>query len=424
MDPARREILCGWIEIEDGKIKALGEGDAPREALDMSGDLIMPGMVNTHCHMAMTLFRGLGEDVDDRLYRYILPLERDCVTADVVRAGSELAALELIRGGVTCVADMYYFEDVVGEVIDQSGLRGIVGQTIGDFSPPDHHSFDEGFARCDALVDRFGDHPRVIPSIAPHAPYSTGPDVMQRVAEWAEDNPGARVQMHLAESEHEMRWCADNYRVRPVELVAQSGLLRDGLIAAHCLHIDEAEAVQLAEAGVGVAHNARSNGKAGRGIAPVAMMRERGVRVGLASDGAMSGNTLDLFAQMAPASMFQSIANGSRSALPARDIVAMATIEGADVLGLQARIGSLEPGKSADLIRVSLDEPRAQPLYDIYSALVFVLSAGDIRATMVAGEWLMRDGAVATLEQERIVANANRIAKDFETHIEQLEKDL
>lgn len=411
------EIARGWLRLAGDTIAEVGAGDPPGPFEDMGGDLLMPGMVNTHCHMAMTLFRGLGEDVDDRLYRYILPLERDCVTAEAVRVGSRLAALEMIRGGVTTVADMYYFEAEVGRVCAEAGLRGVVGQTLGDFAAPDHGGFDEGFALADALVAEFGEHPLVTPSIAPHAPYSTGLEIMARVADWAEANPVARVQMHLAESDHELRWCAGTHGARPVEVVARAGLLRRGLIAAHCLHVDEGEAARLAEAGVGVAHNARSNAKAGRGIAPVAMLRAAGVPVGLATDGPMSGNTLDLFAQMAPASMFQSLAARRRSPLTAREIVEMATLGGARVLGLDARIGSLVPGKQADLIRVTLDGPHAQPLWDVYSALVFALNATDVVATMVAGRWLMRNRAVETLEAPRILADAGQVAATFGAHV-------
>ena len=411
------EIARGWLSIDGDRIAGIGEGDAPGPFEDMGGDLLMPGMVNTHCHMAMTLFRGLGEDVDDRLYRYILPLERDCVTADAVRAGSRLAALEMIRGGVTTVADMYYFEAEVGRACAEAGMRGVVGQTLGDFHAPDHDTFDKGFALADALVAEFADHPLVTPSIAPHAPYSTGVDVMARVAGWADANPAARVQMHLAESDHELRWCAETHGARPVEVAARAGLLRRGLIAAHCLHVDEDEAARLAGAGVGVAHNARSNGKAGRGIAPVAMMRAAGVQVGLGTDGPMSGNTLDVLAQMAPASMFQSLLAGRRSALTAREIVKMATLGGARVLGMGDRIGSLGPGKQADLIRVRLDGPHVQPIHDIHSALVFALGASDVAATMVAGRWLMRERAVETLEAARVLADARQVATGFGAYI-------
>ncbi|MEO8881953.1 MAG: amidohydrolase [Devosia sp.] len=421
VDQAMTAYENGWIQIEGDVIRAVGSGKPPvpagAEVIDAGGDLIMPGMVNPHCHMAMTLFRGLGEDVDDRLFRYILPIERKFVTPEMVVAGSRLAALEMILGGVTTVADMYYFEDRVGHVINESGMRGVVGQTLADFDPPDHKSFDEGFARTDELVAEFAGHARVTPSIAPHAPYSTGSEVLKRVAEWSEAHSGVPVQMHLAETAAELDWCARHFGLRPVGFADTTGILKPGLVAAHCRYLDRSEIELLAERGVGVAHNARSNGKAGRGTAPVAAMRRAGVPVGIATDGPMSGNTLDLFSQLAPVSMFQKTLGSSRRLMPAAEVIRMATIEGARVLGLDDRIGTLEAGKQADLIRVDLSAPRLHPIYDIYSALVFAALASDVRDVMVGGSWLMRDRQVLTLDRKKVLRDALQVAESFKIEI-------
>ena len=421
VDPAMTIHDGGWLAVEDGIIRSLGDGPAPvlpgAEIVDVAGDLIMPGMVNPHGHMAMTLFRGLGEDVDDRLFRYILPIERKYVTPQMVRAGSRLAALEMILGGVTTVADMYYFEREVGRVVDEAGMRGVVGQTLADFDPPDHRSFDEGFGLVEELVAEFAHHPRVTPSIAPHAPYSTGPDVLKQVVKWADAHPGVPVQMHLAEMQTEMEWCQKHFGLRPVAFAATTGILRPGLIAAHCLYVDRDEIDVLARSGVGVAHNARSNGKAGRGIAPVSAMRQAGIPVGIATDGAMSGNTLDLFSQFAPVSMFQKLLGGSRKPMPAAEVIEMATIGGARVLGLDSKIGSLEVGKAADLIRVDLSAPRLHPIYDLYSMLVFAALPSDVRDVMVDGRWLMRDREVLTLERHQVLRDAGQVADSFRAEI-------
>ena len=425
MDAAMTEIARGWIGIEGSRIATLGAGDPPPpgpddSTEDMGGDLVMPGMVNPHCHLPMTLFRGLGEDVDDRLFRYILPLERALVDADAVAAGAALGALESIRAGVTTIADMYYFEDRIGDVLDAAGLRGVVGQTLADFAAPDHGTMDEGFARLDALADRFAGHPRITASAAPHAPYSTGPAVMERVARWAADT-GLPVQMHLAETRDEIAWAAREHGCTPVELARRTGLLSPALVVAHVMYPTPGDIDLIAVSGCGVAHNARSNGKAGRGIAPVAALRARGVPVGLATDGPMSGNTLDLFAQMAPASMFQKIAAGSRAVLPCRDVVRMATIEAAAALHIDARTGSLEPGKEADLIRISLDDPRLHPIYDIWSTLVFAALPCDVRGTMVAGRWLMQDRVVQSLDPGATLAAALAVAERFRGRIAEIE---
>ncbi|ABD56155.1 amidohydrolase family protein [Jannaschia sp. CCS1] len=421
VDDAMSEYRDGWLLIENSKIAALGDGPPPdtkgAEFCNMGGDIVMPGMVNTHCHMAMSLFRGLGEDVDDRLYRYMLPLERKFVSADMVRVGSTLSALEMIMGGVTCVADMYYHETQVADVIATSGMRGVVGQTLANFDPPDHTSFDEGFALCDALVEHCAGMPRVTASIAPHAPYSTGMDVMERVAGWHADHPETRIQIHLAETEAEVAWAHDTHGMTTTAVCDAAGLLKPGTIAAHCLLISDADIDILARTDTRVAHNARSNGKAGRGMARVEDMRRAGIPVGLATDGPMSGNTLDLFSQFGVASIFAKVLGGSRKPLPTRDVIRMATIEGARVLGLEAQTGSLEVGKAADLIRIDLSAPRMQPIYDPYSVLVFATMPTDVRDVMVDGIWLMRDRTIETLEPARVLADANQVAGQFRTEI-------
>ncbi|MBJ7578098.1 amidohydrolase [Devosia sp. MC532] len=425
MDDALTVHESGWVRVDGDTITAIGSGPAPKvdgaEVIDCNGDIVMPGMVNTHCHMGMSVFRGLGEDVDDRLYRYILPLERTFVSPEMVRIGSAMSALEMIAGGVTTVADMYYFETQVGDVCDRAGLRAIVGQTLADFDPPDHKTFDEGFARVEELVERFAGHALVTPSIAPHAPYSTGLKTMERIAEWSAAHPDVPVQMHLAESTLEVNWARDTHGKSTVAVTADAGLLKPNLIAAHCLQLDDADIAMMAEHQVCAVTNPRSNGKAGRGIAPVEKMRNAGIPVGIGSDGAMSGNTLDLFSQFAPASMFAKLLAGSRKPLPALEIIRMATIEGARALSLNLKTGSLEVGKQADLIRISLAAPRMHPMYDPYSALVFAAMPSDVTHTMVAGRWLMRDRTVLTLDTAKTVADANQIARQFKTEMARLD---
>ena len=425
MDAGLTEFAKGWIRIEGDRIAALGAGAPPDDAgevIDMGGDLVMPGMVNPHCHMTMTLFRGLGEDVDDRLFRYVLPLERQCITPETVEIGTRLAALELIRAGVTTVADMYYFETTVGNVVAEAGMRGVVGQTLADFDAPDHKSFDEAFALTEELAETFAGHPLVTASIAPHAPYSTDIPVMARIAEWSDAHPDVPVQLHMAEMVSENEWAERTHGTRPVQVVDTAGLLKPGLIAAHCLFVTDDDMDRMAAQDVRVAHNARSNAKAGRGIAPVEAMRQRGIPVGIATDGPMSGNTLDLFAQFGPVTMFQKLLGNSRKPMPAVEVIRMATLEGAKVLGMDGKIGSLEPGKQADLIRISLDDPRLQPVYDVYATLVFAAMPSDVRNVMVAGKWLMRDRAVMTLEQDKVVADALQVAADFNARIQEIDR--
>ncbi|MEP4755467.1 MAG: amidohydrolase family protein, partial [Nitratireductor sp.] len=296
-----------------------------------------------------------------------------------------------------------------------------VGQTIADFDPPDHATIDAGFALTEELVAEFAGHARVIASIAPHAPYSTDIAVMNRVARWADDHPDVPVQIHLAEMDSEMDWCAKNHGLRPVEVVEKAGLLRKGLICAHCLHVSQSDIEKMARAEVRVAHNARSNAKAGRGIAPVEAMRAAGLPVGIATDGPMSGNTLDLFSQFAPVTMFQKLLGHSRKPMPGVEVIRMATVEGARVLGLDKRIGTLEPGKQADLIRIDMTAPRLQPVYDPYATLVFSAMPDDVRDVMVAGSWLMRDRTVLTLERKQVLRDALQVAARFKAEMTRID---
>ena len=406
----------GHVVVEGERIAKVGSGPGPRgrvdEVIECAGDIVMPAMVNPHAHLPMTLFRGLGEDVDDRLFRYVLPLERRFVNPAMVRVGTRLAAVETIRAGIGTVADMYYYEEEVGRVLDAAGLRGVVGQTIADFDPPDHATIDEGFARFERLRAEFAGHPRITASLAPHAPYSTGPDVLRRCADVAE-RTGVPIQLHLAEMASEMAWCAEHHGTRPVDLVDRAGLLTEGLIAAHCLYLNDGEIALLAGRGVRVAHNARSNAKAGRGIAPVTALLDAGARVGIATDGPMSGNTLDLFAQFGPVSMFQKLAGGSRMPMPAWQVVRMATRGGAEVLGLADRIGTLREGMQADIVVVSVAAVHMRPLYDPYAALVFCANPADVRGLMVGGIPLLEEKALRTVGEEDAIAEADKLATRF-----------
>jgi cytosine/adenosine deaminase-related metal-dependent hydrolase len=425
IDPAMTAHPSGWLQIDGTTITALGSGTPPTipgaEIIDCGGDIVMPGMVNTHCHMAMSVFRGLAEDIDNRLYRYILPLERKYVTPDMVRTGSALSALELIQGGVTTVADMYYYETEVGRVVAEAGLRAVVGQTLADFNAPDHATFDEGFELVERLADEFSGHSLVTASIAPHAPYSVGVKMMGQIARWSDAHPGVVVQMHLAESDMEVKWASETYGASSTELVKQSGLLKSGLVGAHCLHLSDSDIELIAEADVRIATNPRSNGKAGRGIPRIESLRKAGVPVGIGTDGPMSGNTLDLFSQLAPLSMFAKLRGKSRAPLPAATVVRMATIEGANVLSLHDKTGSLEPGKQADLIRISLAAPRLHPIYDPYSMLVFAALPTDVTDTMVAGRWLLRDRQVQTVDPKKALRDALQIAHQFKAEMTRID---
>ncbi|MEM7442919.1 MAG: amidohydrolase [Pseudomonadota bacterium] len=412
VDPAMTVHWPGCLLVENGTITAIGSGEPETtadETIDLAGDIVMPGMVNTHCHLAMSLFRGLGDDEPNRLKRYIFPLEKRFVSPEMVRIGSLLAGIELAEGGVTTVADMYYFETEVGRALEMLGMRGVVGQTIVDFDAPDAPTTDDGFALFDRLAAEFQDHPTITPSIAPHAPYTTGLEILRRVNEVSEASR-APVQIHLAEMDFENAWVRKHCDGSPVDLLEQAGLLRYGVVAAHCLWVEPRDIANLARGRVAVAHNAGANVKGGRGIAPVLDMLAAGVTVGLGSDGPMSGNTIDLFAQMSQVAKLQKLRAKDRTVMSAQDVVLLATIGGARTLGLDDKIGSLEVGKQADIVRVRRDAARLHPLHDPYAALVYAAIASDVRDVMVAGRFIVRDGRVENVDRAGILSEAGALA--------------
>ncbi len=412
VDDAMTVHWPGYVAAKNGVITEIGEGDPPAhsgDVIDLDGDILMPGMVNTHCHLAMALFRGLGDDEPDRLKRYIFPLEKRFVSPEMVYVGSLLAGLELAEGGVTTVADMYYFEAQAGRALETLGLRGVVGQTIVDFAAPDAPTTDDGFAQFERLAADFRDHPTITASIAPHAPYTTGLDILRRV-DAASRSADLPVQIHVSEMDYEADWVRDHCGGSPVDLLDQSGLLRPGVIAAHCLWVDDRDITNLARGGVAVAHNAGANVKGGRGIAPVLDMVAAGVTVGLGSDGPMSGNTIDLFAQMSQVAKLQKLRARDRTVMPAIDVVRLATIGGAKALGLDDRIGSLEPGKRADIVRISRSAARLHPLHDPYAALVYAALPSDVSDVMVDGRFIVREGRITAIDRASLLAEADAYA--------------
>jgi len=417
LDDADTVIEPGHVVVHGDRIAAIGEGAAPAEnlpqdaeRLDVGGGLVMPGFVNTHGHLAMSLFRGLGDDEPDRLRRYIFPLEARFVGPEMVRLGTALAAIELIEAGVTTAADMYYFEDAVASTLDAAGLRALVGQTVVDFQAPDAATSDDGLARTERLIADWGGHDRIRPSVAPHAPYTTDRPVLERCRDLAR-RTGVMTQLHLAEMDFEDGWVRERHGVGPVAFIRDLGMLGPDLVAAHCLHLDDADVALLADSRTGVAHNAGANAKGGKGIARVRDLLAAGAMVGLGSDGPMSGNTIDLFAQMDLVAKLQKLRALDRQVMTAREVVRLATAGGARVLGLGDRVGRLAPGMAADLIVIDRDRPRWTPRHDPYAALVYAARPDDVRHTMVAGRWLMRDRRILSLDRQAILAEAETFGR-------------
>jgi 5-methylthioadenosine/S-adenosylhomocysteine deaminase len=419
MNAERQVIHSGAVAAIDGEIVAVGpaaevSAEYRAETVVTPGehDLVIPGLINGHNHAAMSLLRGVADDLAlmDWLERYIFPAEAALVDEGFVRTGTQLAALEMISSGTTTFADMYYFEDIVAEVVDSCGLRGVLGETIVDFPAPDNANVDAALGYTEMFLQRWQDHPRVIAAVAPHAPFTAGPETLRSSAELAR-RYGAPLLIHVSETSDEVEQVQQRYGARPVQHLASLGFLGPDVIAAHVIWVDDEEIALLAQHSVGAVHNPESNMKLASGTMPLLALRAAGVAVGLGTDGPASNNDLDLFAAMTTATFLQKHANADPTALPAAETLALATIEGARALGLEDQIGSLEVGKRADLVVVSGEPASMVPLYDPYSHLVYVARGAEVRLTAVDGRILYRDGAFMTLDAETVKAAARAVAE-------------
>ena len=406
----------GGVAISGDSIVAVGD-DANRytaaETIDCNGRVVMPGLINAHTHVPMTLLRGLADDLrlDVWLMGYMMPVEREFVNPDFVTLGTQLGCAEMIRSGVTCFADMYYFEDAIAKAAAGAGMRALCGQTVLRFPTPDATSYEDSLALARDFIERWRGHALIVPAPAPHAPYTCTPDILRSCAELAAEFD-VPLHTHLAETALEVEASRREHGMPVVPWVKKQGLFDAKVLAAHCVHVDEGEIRALKNFNAGVAHNPTSNLKLGAGIAPVAKMLELGVDVGIGTDGPASNNDLDMFEEMRLAALLAKGSGGDPTALPARDALAMATRVGARAVHLDHLTGSLEPGKRADLIVVDLDRLHNVPAFDrdpngIYAQIVYASKSTDVVDVMCNGRWLMRDRALLTLD-ERALGDAAR----------------
>ena len=413
MDGAGRVVADGAVAIDGPDIVGVDTTEAiaarfiGTDTIDAGGQVVMPGLVNTHTHAPMVLYRGLADDLAlmDWLTKYIFPAEAGTVSPEFVRDGTRLAALEMIRSGTTTFADMYYFEETIAREVKVAGLRGVLGQTVIQFPVADAKTPAEALARAEVFIGEFKGDPLVTPAVAPHAVYTLDGATLTAARALARRH-GVPTLIHLAETRDEATTSQERFGASPVAYLDTLGFLGAGVLAAHGVWVSEAESALLRARGVGVSHNPESNMKLASGIAPVMMYLKQGVALGLGTDGAASNNDLDMFEAMRTASLLQKVATGDPRALGARAALEMATIGGARALGMADRIGSLEPGKRADLVVVGMTAARQTPLYDPVSHLVYSTRGDDVRTTIVHGRVLMRDRQVLTLDEAAVLRAA------------------
>ena len=425
MDAQRHVIENGAVAVRGDSIVAVGPSadiaaqyDAAK-IVDARGAIVMPGLINGHAHAAMSLFRGMADDLalDDWLKKYIFPAEARNVTEDFVVWGTRLGMLEMLRGGITTYADMYYFEDAVARVTKEAGMRGVLGETIIDFPAPDNKTVAQALEYTQKFIEHWKGDPLIVAAAAPHSMYTCSAKTLQEAAALARRNH-APILIHVAEAPFELQLSREKYGITPVGYLAREGILGPDVTGAHCVWVDQADIATLVQYGVGCTNNPSSNMKTAAGVSPVVYMLAAGAAVGLATDGAASNNNQDMFEEMDLAAKLQKITRMDSRALPAEQVVEMATIGGARAVHLEKLIGSLEAGKKADLIVVDTTAPHATPMYNVYSQLVYALKATDVRSVVIGGNMVMEDRKMLTLDETAILVKANEYKKQIEKSLE------
>jgi len=415
MDGTRRVIENGGVAIKNGRIvavdnmAAIERNYAAREIVNAAGKVVIPGLINGHTHVPMTLFRGLADDLDlqEWLTKYIFPAEAKNVNEEFVRVGTRLGLAEMIRGGTTTYCDMYYFEDAIADETFKAGMRGVLGETIIDFPVADNKTNEQAMAYAEKFVSAWKGNALIVPAIAPHAPYTVSEDHLKAIRAFS-DRTGAPIVTHISETKREVDDSLKAKGASPIDYLNRIGFLSNRVIAAHIVWPSEEELGLLKKLGVGIVHNPQSNMKLASGVAPVPEMLKEDLPVGLGTDGAASNNDLNLWEEMDTAAKLHKVISKDPKVLTAEEAFEMATLRGARALHLEKEIGSLEKGKRADVVIVDLDDLNQTPSYNIYSDLVYATKAADVRTVIVEGRVIMRDRLLLTLNEATIKADARR----------------
>ncbi len=417
LDDRGTVIADGAVAVREGRIEAIGPTTDlencfdPARFLDASGCVVLPGLVNAHTHVAMTLFRGLADDLPlmEWLQKHIFPAESR-LNESWVYWGSLLGCAEMILSGTTAFCDMYLYEHKVAEAAKEAGMRALVGEVLYDFPSPHYGPVENGLRFTEDLILQWKDDPLIRVAVEPHAPYTCSPDLYRRCFALAQKHDVPMV-THLSENRAEVQEVLARYGRRPVAHLASLGVLHERLIADHCVDLDEQDRDLLAQNRVLVAHNPESNLKLASGIAPVPDLLRRGVCVALGTDGCASNNNLDLFGEMATCAKIHKATTMDPTAMPADTVLRLATRHGAKALGLEHVIGQIRPGFAADLIAVDFSAPHLTPVYDPVSHLVYAAKGSDVRHSLIGGRVVMENRRLTTIDLERVLAEVRAIAR-------------
>lgn len=416
MDARRTVFENGAVAIKDGKVALVGtratvtKNLRARRTINADGKIVIPGLINTHTHVPMSLFRGIADDLDlqEWLTKYIFPAEAKNVTEAFVRAGTQLGLAEMIRGGTTTYCDMYYFEDAIADETFKAGMRGVLGETIIDFPVADNKTHEEAMAYTERFINKWKNNPLIVPALAPHAPYTVSTAHLKAVRALS-DKTNAPIVIHVSETKKEVDDSLKDKdkKLRPVEYLEKIGFLNNRMIAAHTVHINDKEIDLLKKFGVGSAHCPQSNMKLASGAAPIPQMLAKDVAVGLGTDGAASNNDLSMWEEMDSAAKLHKLFSGDPKVVTAEQAFEMATIRGARALHLENLIGSIEAGKRADVVIVDANELHQTPFYNVYSSLVYATKAEDVRTVIIDGKIIMLNRSLLTLNENVIKKDAN-----------------
>jgi 5-methylthioadenosine/S-adenosylhomocysteine deaminase len=415
MDPHQPLVERGFLCIQGDSISVIAKGDAGNfragKTIDAKGGLILPGLINGHTHAAMTLFRGLADDLPlmEWLNHYIFPVESR-MDREFVHTGTLLACAEMILSGTTTFCDMYLFEDEVAEAAREAGMRCLVGEVLYDFPSPNYGPIEEGLKYTETLIRKWQGHPLVSIAVEPHAIYTCSPDLLVRANELSNQHKVPLV-IHVAETASEIEEVKKKYGKKPFEHLESLDILGPHLIADHCVHLDDAEIRRIAKHDVKVINLPESNMKLASGISPVPRLMAQGITVGLGTDGCASNNNLDLFEEMDTTAKVHKVGAMDPTVLDAFTVLRMATLSGAKALGMADRIGSLEVGKKADVIVIETHKPHLTPMYNPYSHLVYAARGSDVSHCLINGKLVMENRKLLTLDLQKVLRDATEVSK-------------
>ena len=426
----------GAVAISSDKIVAVGPEKKllflydSAQVIDCNRKIVMPGLINAHTHVPMTLLRGLADDLrlDVWLLGYMMPVERQFVSPEFVTLGTKLAAAEMIKSGVTCFADMYYFENEIAQAAEEAGMRAVCAQTVLKFPTPDAQSFEESLRLSREFIEHWKGNDLIIPAVGPHAPYTCTDEILNACADLAKEYD-VPLHIHISETANEVENMRRERGMPVVPYVKKQTVLEAKVIAAHCVHIDDGEMHTLAHAKAGVVHNPSSNLKLASGFAQVGSWLEHGLKVGIGTDGPSSNNDLDMFEEIRLAAFLGKSVSNDPTALPAKTVIRLATIGGADALHMADLTGSLEVGKKADLILVDISPVHNVPRYNhdpngIYSQLVYSTKGRDVTDVMINGKWVLLDRELTTLDEKSLLQQSQVYAEKIDTFLLEREKSV